>query len=82
MSNDQDWKQRRAGKQSGVGALAEGATTEDAGARIRELEHLLELERARRVAIEQGLDRLSERLNELAHENAELRLRLGEPEAV
>ena len=41
--------------------------------RVRELEHLLELERARRVAIEAGIDRLSARCNELAHENALLR---------
>ena len=41
--------------------------------RIRELEHLLELERARRKAIEEGLDRLSARCAELARENAALR---------
>ena len=69
-----------AGKDSCVGALAEEATRGDAEGRIRELEHLLELERARRKAMEQGLERLSDRVNELAHENATLRLRLGEPE--
>ena len=58
-----------------------------AGARIRELEHLLELERARRVAIEQGLERLSIRCNALARENAALREQLPadpapEPEPV
>lgn len=41
--------------------------------RIAELEHLLELERARRAAIEQGIERLSARCDELAHENAALR---------
>ena len=41
--------------------------------RICELEHLLELERGRREAIEQGLDRLSTRCAELARENAALR---------
>ena len=41
--------------------------------RVRELEHLIELERARRVAIEQGLDRLSARCHELSRENAALR---------
>jgi regulator of replication initiation timing len=45
--------------------------------RIAELEHLLELERARREAIEAGLDRLSERCHTLARENAALRERLG-----
>ena len=45
----------------------------DPDERIRELEHLLQLERARREAIEQGLDRLSERCAELARENAKLR---------
>jgi hypothetical protein len=48
-------------------------------ARITELEHLLRLERARREAIEEGLDRLSARCAELARENALLRERLGEP---
>ena len=48
-------------------------------ARVKELEHLLELERARREAIEEGLDRLSARCSELARENAGLRERLGEP---
>ena len=47
--------------------------------RVRELEHLLELERARRKAIEQGIDRLSERCSELARENAALRELLPEP---
>ena len=42
-------------------------------ARIRELEHRLELERGRREAIEQGLDRLSARCNALARDNAALR---------
>lgn len=51
-------------------------------ARVQQLEHLLELERARREAIEQGLDRLSARCGELARENAALRERLGEPAAV
>jgi hypothetical protein len=41
--------------------------------RVMELEHLLELERARRAAIEEGLDRLSARCNDLARENAALR---------
>jgi hypothetical protein len=41
--------------------------------RIRRLEHRLELERARREAIEQGLDRLSDRCGRLARENAALR---------
>ncbi|HEX8122945.1 MAG TPA: hypothetical protein VF549_16970 [Solirubrobacteraceae bacterium] len=41
--------------------------------RIAELEHVLELERARRRAIEQGLDRLSDRCAHLARENAALR---------
>ncbi|MDQ3741233.1 MAG: hypothetical protein M3389_09860 [Actinomycetota bacterium] len=45
--------------------------------RITELEHLLELERARREAIEQGLDRLSARCNDLARENAALKEQLG-----
>ena len=63
-----------------MGALAEEATRGDAEGRIRELEHLLELERARRMAMEQGLDRLSDRVNELAHENQALRRRLGDPE--
>jgi RIO-like serine/threonine protein kinase len=40
---------------------------------IRELEHLLELERARRQAMEQGLDRLSARCAALTRENAALR---------
>jgi hypothetical protein len=44
-----------------------------ATARIAELEHLLALERARREAIEQGLDRLSTRCGALARENAALR---------
>jgi hypothetical protein len=47
--------------------------------RVQELEHLLQLERARRQAIEEGLDRLSARCGELARENARLRERLGEP---
>jgi predicted nucleic acid-binding Zn-ribbon protein len=47
-------------------------------ARIKELEHLLELEQARRKAIESGLDRLSERCHELQRENALLRERLGD----
>ncbi len=42
--------------------------------RVRELEHLLELERARRQAIEQGLDRLSDRCARLNRENAALRV--------
>ena len=46
---------------------------ESADARVRELEHLLELERARRRAIEQGIERLSIRCSELTRENAELR---------
>jgi regulator of replication initiation timing len=46
--------------------------------RIAELEHLLELERGRREAIESGLDRLSERCHALSRENAILRERLGE----
>ena len=41
--------------------------------RVRQLEHLLELERARRGAIEAGLDRLSARCHQLARENAALR---------
>jgi hypothetical protein len=41
--------------------------------RIRELEHLLDLERGRRMAIEQGLDRLSARCADLSRENAALR---------
>ena len=45
--------------------------------RVRELEHLLQLERARREAIEEGLDRLSARCHELSRENAELREQLG-----
>jgi hypothetical protein len=49
------------------------AASVPAGERIRELEHLLELERARRAAIEEGLDRLSVRCGELARENAALR---------
>ena len=47
--------------------------------RVRELEHLLELERGRRAAIEQGLDRLSARCSELARENAALRDMLPAP---
>ena len=46
-------------------------------ARIAELEHLLELERGRREAIEAGLDRLSERCHALARQNAALREQLG-----
>ena len=69
------------------GQLAEGTTTTrtrpvdeqpaatDPAARIRELEHLLELEQARREAMEQGIERLSARVNELLRENAELRER-------
>ena len=49
-----------------------------AQARIAQLEHLLELERSRREAIEAGVDRLSERCHQLARENAALRERLGE----
>ena len=45
--------------------------------RVGELEHLLELERARREAIESGLDRLNERCAELQRENAALREQLG-----
>ena len=45
--------------------------------RIEELEHLLALERARREAIEEGMERLSARCNELARENAALREQLG-----
>ncbi len=45
--------------------------------RVRELEHLLQLERARREAIEEGLDRLSARCHALSRENAELREQLG-----
>ena len=41
--------------------------------RVKELGHLLALERARREAIEQGLDRLSVRCHDLARENAALR---------
>ena len=40
---------------------------------MKELGHLLALERARREAIEQGLDRLSVRCHDLARENAALR---------
>ncbi|HEX8208122.1 MAG TPA: hypothetical protein VF587_18815 [Solirubrobacteraceae bacterium] len=46
--------------------------------RIAELEHLLEMERGRREAIEAGIDRLSERCHTLARENALLRERLGD----
>ena len=46
--------------------------------RVRELEHLLALERARREAIEAGMERLSARIDELARENAELRRQLGD----
>ena len=49
-----------------------------AAVRIAELEHLLEMERGRREAIEAGIDRLSERCHSLARENALLRERLGE----
>jgi hypothetical protein len=45
----------------------------DLAERVRELEHLLELERARRQAVEQGLERMTERVTELVRENAELR---------
>lgn len=50
---------------------------QDPAKRIRELEHLLELERGRREAIEGGLDRLSVRCSELARENAAFREQLG-----
>ncbi|HEX2086069.1 MAG TPA: hypothetical protein VHF89_10335 [Solirubrobacteraceae bacterium] len=50
---------------------------DDIEARIRELEHLLALERARREAIEAGIDTLSARCEELARENAALREQLG-----
>ncbi|HEX2086401.1 MAG TPA: hypothetical protein VHF89_12010 [Solirubrobacteraceae bacterium] len=56
---------------------------EAAEERIRELEHRLELERARREAIEAGIDTLSARCHELARENAALREQLGgSPDAV
>jgi regulator of replication initiation timing len=51
----------------------------DPAERIAQLEHLLALERARREAIEAGIDRLSERCHALARENAALRERLGTP---
>ena len=46
---------------------------DDPHARVLELEHLLQLERARREAVEEGLERLSERCTALAAENAALR---------
>jgi cell division protein FtsB len=52
--------------------LAAAARPADAE-RVAELERLLTLERARRHAMEQGLDRLSRRVQELTRENADLR---------
>ncbi len=42
-------------------------------ARVRELEELLERERARNAGLERGLDALSARVTELREENARLR---------
>ncbi len=54
----------------------------DPHGRIAQLEHLLALERARREAIEGGLDRLSERCYALSRENAALREQLGDDAAL
>jgi hypothetical protein len=48
-------------------------TSSVAEQRVRELERLLAMERARRQAVEQGLERLSARCTSLARQNAALR---------
>ena len=65
-----------------TGAVASAPPATDAQARIAELEHLLELEQSRRIAIEQGLERISERCSELAKENLTLRAELGRGDPV
>ncbi len=54
-------------------AVAARLPDEDADARVARLERMLALERARREAMEQGIDRLSRRVQELTRENASLR---------
>ena len=53
--------------------VVEESALVDPAERIRRLEHLLELEQARRAAMEEAVERLSARVNELTLENAALR---------